>query len=40
MCGLKKLQTTVFHERDVSSGELDLERGAVVCGPEQDCLPL
>ena len=34
--GLKKLQATVFHERDVSSRQLDLKRSAVVCGPEQD----
>jgi hypothetical protein len=25
MCGLEELQIAVFHERDVSSGELDLE---------------
>src|SRR5271166_6035282 len=40
MCGFEELQTAVFHERDISSGELDLERGAVVGRSEQDCLAL
>src|SRR5260370_24993587 len=30
MCGFEELHTAVFHERDISSGELDLELGAVV----------
>lgn len=40
MCGFEELQTAVFHERDISSGEFDLERGAVVGCSEQDCLAL
>ena len=40
MCGLKELQSAIFHKRDVSSGEFDFECRAVVGGAEQNRLAL
>lgn len=36
--GVKKLQTAELHERDVMTGELDLQRPAMRGRPEKHCL--
>ena len=38
MSGLQELEPTVFDERDVAAGQLDLQQVAVVPGAEQDGL--
>ena len=35
MRGVEKLQAPIFDERHIASGELELERGAMVGGAEQ-----
>src|ERR1700722_19823234 len=38
VCGVEKLQSTEFDERDVPARQLDFERPAVTGCPEQNCL--
>jgi protein ImuA len=38
MRGFEEFQATEFHERDVAPGQFDLQRPAVMRGPEQDGL--
>ena len=38
MRGVKKLQAAELHERDVATGEFDLQRPAVRGGAEEHCL--
>ncbi len=40
MRGFEEFEAAEFHEGDVAAGQFDLQRAAMVRGPEQHCLVL